>query len=207
MEVFNWAHYRRTKGAVKLHLLLDHDGYLPSFAVITEGKVSDITIAHQFHFEPYTIVVDDRGYNDYELFGSWTANHIYFVTRMKENAVYKVLKQNPTNLGNDILKDEIIELSGVGAKEKCPYRLRRIEFYNAEKKEVLVFLTNHLKLSAMTIAAIYQDRWQIEIFFRYLKQNLKIKTFVGTSANAVKIQICSENHAQGASAGALTITL
>jgi hypothetical protein len=189
LEVFNWAHYRRTKGAVKLHLLFDHDGYLPAFAVITAGKVSDIAIARQFHFEPYTIVVDDRGYNDYELFGNWTANHVYFVTRMKDNAVYEVIKQNPTNPGNDILKDEIIELSGPGAREKCPYRLRRIEYYDAEKKAVLVFLTNHLKLSAMTIAAIYRERWQIEIFFKFLKQNLKIKTFVGTSANAVKIQI------------------
>lgn len=189
LEIFDWAHYRRTKGAVKLHLLLDHDGYLPSFAIITEGKVADVTTAWQFPLEPGTIVVDDRGYNDYELFGHWTSQGIYFVTRMKANAVYQVVKQNPINLGNDILKDEIIELSGPGAYEKCPYRLRRIEFYNAEKQEVLVFLTNHLKLSAMTIVAIYKDRWQIEIFFKYLKQNLKIKTFVGTSANAVKIQI------------------
>jgi hypothetical protein len=189
LEVFNWAHYRRTKGAVKLHLLLDHDGYLPSFAVITAGNVSDITVARQFHFEPYTIVVDDRGYNDYELFGRWTANQVYFVTRMKENAVYTIIQSNSTNPSNDILKDEIIELSGQGAREKCPYKLRRIEYYNAEKKEVLVFLTNHLRLSAMTIASIYKERWQIEIFFKFLKQNLKIKTFVGTSANAVKIQI------------------
>jgi len=172
-----------------LHLLLDHDGYLPSFAWITEGNVSDISVARQFHFEPYTIVVDDRGYNDYQLFGNWTANHVYFVTRMKDNAVYEVIKQNPVNPGNDILKDEIIELRGPGAFDKCPYKLRRIEFYNAENGEVMVFLTNHLKLSAMTIAAIYKERWQIETFFKSLKQNLKIKTFVGTSANAVKIQI------------------
>jgi hypothetical protein len=189
LEVFDWAHYRRTKGAVKLHLLLDHDGYLPSFGIITEGKVSDVKTAWQFKLEPGTIVVDDRGYNDYELFGRWTAEGIYFVTRMKDNAVYEVIKQNPVNPGNDILKDEIMELRGPGAFEKCPYKLRRIEFYNAEKREVLVFLTNHLKLAAMTIVAIYKERWQIEIFFKFLKQNLKIKTFVGTSANAVKIQI------------------
>jgi len=189
LEVFDWAHYRRTKGAVKLHLLLDHDGYLPSFGIITEGKVSDVKTAWQFQLEPGTIVVDDRGYNDYELFGRWTAAGIYFVTRMKANAVYEVIKQNPVNPGNDILADEIIELRGPGAFEKCPYKLRRIEFYNAEKREVLVFLTNHLKLSAMTIVAVYKERWHIEIFFKFLKQNLKIKTFVGTSANAVKIQI------------------
>jgi hypothetical protein len=189
LEMFNWAHYRRTKGAIKLHLLLDHEGYLPSFAVITEGKVSDIEIARQFKFPVDTIVVYDRGYNDYELFGNWTFEFVYFVTRMKDNAVYKVIRKNKVNCKRHILKDEIIELRGAGAFEKCPYQLRRIEYYNAEKQEILVFLTNHLKLAASTIAAIYKDRWQIELFFKALKQNLKIKTFVGTSANAVKIQI------------------
>ena len=189
LEMYNWAHYRRTKGAVKLHLLLDHDGYLPSFAVITDGKVSDVEVARRFKFAPDTIVVDDRGYNDYDLFGKWTSEGVYFVTRMKDNAVYKVVKKNAVNAKRHILKDEIIKLSGPGASEKCPYQLRRIEFYNDEKQEILVFLTNHLKLAAATIAAIYKDRWRIETFFRDLKQNLKIKTFVGTSANAVKIQI------------------
>jgi len=189
LEMFNWAHFRRTKGAIKLHLLLDHDGYLPTFAIITEGKTSDVAVARQFHFEPYTIVVDDRGYNDYLLFGRWTSNHVYFVTRMKDNAVYRVIKKNKVPRNRPVLKDEIIEFSGVGAYEKCPYPLRRIEFYNADKQEVLVFLSNHLKLGASTIAAIYKDRWQIEIFFKALKQNLKIKTFVGTSSNAVKTQI------------------
>jgi hypothetical protein len=189
LSMFDWARFRRTKGAIKLHLLLDHDGYLPSFAVITEGKVPEIEIARQFKFDPDTIVVDDRGYNDYALFGRWTAQGVYFVTRMKDNALFKVIKQNKVPQYRHILKDEIIELRGVGAFEKCPYQLRRIEFYNSEKKEVLVFLTNHLTLGASTVAAIYKDRWQIELFFKALKQNLKIKTFVGTSANAVKIQI------------------
>jgi hypothetical protein len=189
LEIFDWAHYKRTKGAIKLHLLLDHDGYLPAFAVITEGKISDVAVARQFHFEPYTIVVDDRGYNDYALFGHWTADHVYFVTRMKDNAVYAVVKKNKVPRNRHVLKDEIIEFRGVEAYEKCPYELRRIEFYNVEKQEILVFLTNNMKLGASTIAAIYKDRWAIEIFFKALKQNLKIKTFVGTSPNAVKIQI------------------
>jgi len=189
LEIFDWAHFRRTKGAVKLHLLLDHDGYLPTFAIITEGRVSDIKMAWQFKFDPGTIVVDDRGYNDYALFGHWTSQGVYFVTRMKSNARYEVIRKNQVPRKRHILKDEIIELRGPGADEKCPYQLRRIEFYNAEKNEILVFLTNNLKLGASTIAAIYKDRWEIEIFFKALKQNLKIKTFVGTSANAVKIQI------------------
>jgi hypothetical protein len=189
LSIFDWAHFRRTKGAIKLHLLLDHDGYLPSFAVITEGKVSDIEIARQFQFDPYTIVVDDRGYTDYALFGRWTAQNIYFVTRMKDNALYRVIKEKKVPQNRNILKDEIIELSGLNAYEKCPYKLRRIEFENPENGDILVFLTNHMTLGASTVAAIYKDRWQIEAFFKALKQNLKIKTFVGTSANAVKIQI------------------
>jgi hypothetical protein len=189
LKMFDWAHFCRTKGAIKLHLLLDHDGYLPSFAVITEGKIPEIEIARQFKFDPGTIVADDRGYNDYALFGRWTFQGVYFVTRMTANAVYKVIKENKVPQKRHILKDEIIRLTGVGADEKCPYPLRRIEFYNPDKKEILVFLTNHVKLGASTVAAIYKDRWQIELFFKALKQNLKIKTFVGTSANAVKIQI------------------
>jgi len=189
LAIFDWAKFRRTKGAVKLHLLLDHDGYLPSFAIITQGNVSDIKVARQFHFDPGTIVVDDRGYNDYALFGRWTAQGVYFVTRMKDNALYEVVGEKDVPQNSHVLKDEMIELRGTKAIEKCPYPLRRIEVYDPETEEVLVFLTNNLKLGATTIAAIYKERWQIEIFFKALKQNLKIKTFVGTSANAVKIQI------------------
>jgi Transposase DDE domain/Domain of unknown function (DUF4372) len=189
LEMFDWAKFRRTKGAVKLHLLLDHDGYLPCFAIITEGKVSDVKVAHQFRFERDTIVVDDRGYNDYALFGRWTDEGVYFVTRMKDNAIYEVVGERGVPQNRNILKDEMIELRGPKAIEKCPHPLRRIELYDPEKEKILVFLTNHMTLGATTIAAIYKDRWQIETFFKTLKQNLKIKTFVGTSANAVKIQI------------------
>jgi hypothetical protein len=189
VEMFDWAKFRRTKGAIKLHLLLDHDGYLPSFALITEGNVSDVKVARQFHFDPGAIVVDDRGYNDYALFGRWTAQGVYFVTRMKDNALYEVVGEKEVPQNRNVLKDEMIELRGPKAIEKCPHPLRRIEVYDPETEEVLVFLTNNLKLGATTIAAIYKERWQIEIFFKALKQNLKIKTFVGTSANAVKIQI------------------
>jgi hypothetical protein len=191
LKMFDWAHFCRTKGAIKLHLLLDHDGYLPCFAVITDGNTPEVEIARQLHFDPDTIIVDDRGYNDYALFGRWTSQSVYFVTRMLANSVFQVVQERQVPQNRHILKDQIIKLTGVGsqASEKCPYHLRRIEFYHAEKYEILVFLTNHMTLGASTIAAIYKDRWQIELFFKALKQNLKIKTFVGTSANAVKIQI------------------
>jgi hypothetical protein len=189
VSLFDWAKFRRTKGAIKLHLVLDHDGYLPSFAVITEGKVHDVKVAHSLSFEPGTVVVDDRGYNDYRLFAKWTEKQVYFVTRMKDNALYEVVDSRPVPQHRSILKDQTIRLAGVGAWEKCPHLLRRVEVWNPEKQEVLVFLTNHFGLGASTISAIYKDRWQVELFFKALKQNLKIKTFVGTSANAVKIQV------------------
>jgi len=189
VSVFDWAHFRRTKGAIKLHLVLDHEGYLPCFAVVTEGKVADVKVAQGLTFEPGTIVVDDRGYNDYRLFARWTADHVWFVTRMKDNALYAVVEEHPVPQHRHILTDQTILLTGSGAAAKCAVPLRRIEVWNPEKEEILVFLTNHMRLGATTIAAIYKDRWQIELFFKALKQNLKIKTFVGTSANAVKIQV------------------
>jgi len=189
IKLFDWARFRRTKGAVKLHLVLDHEGYLPSFALISEGKTHDVKVAHHLSFEPGTVVVDDRGYNDYRLFAKWTEEEVYFVTRMKENALYKVIESRPVPQNRYVLKDQVIGLTGIDAWEKCPYLLRRVEVYSPEKGEVLVFLTNHFGFGATTIAAIYKDRWQIELFFKAIKQNLKIKTFVGTSANAVKIQV------------------
>jgi IS4 transposase len=190
MSMYDWAKFRRTKGAVKLHLMLDHDGHLPSFAVITDGKCADVKVAYTLKFDPETIVVDDRGYNDYNLFAKWISEGVYFVTRQKGNAIYNVIetREIPSKRPH-ILKDEVIAFTGSGAAEKCPYLLRRVEFYDADKEQIFVFLTNNMKLAATTIAAIYKDRWAIELFFKALKQNLKIKTFVGTSPNAVKIQI------------------
>ena len=130
-----------------------------------------------------------RGYTDYDLFGQWTTQKVYFVTRMKDNALYEVVGEKKVPQNRHVLKDELIELRGIRAIEKCPYPLRRIEVCDPGTGEILVFLTNHLDLGATTIAAIYRDRWQIEILFKALKQYLKIKTFVGTSANAVKVQI------------------
>ena len=189
LSMYDWAKYRRTKGAVKLHLVLDHDGYLPCFGIITDGKVHDVKVAHQIHFASGTIVVDDRGYNDYRLFANWTETGVFFVTRMKDNALYEVTEAHKPPRNPNVLADETIRLTGSGASDKCPHLLRRIEFVREDTGTVLVFLTNNFKLSANTIAAIYKDRWQIELFFKALKQNLKIKTFVGTSQNAVRTQL------------------
>jgi len=189
LSMYDWAKFRRTKGAVKLHLVLDHDGYLPCFGLITEGKVHDVRAAHQIQFAPGTVVVDDRGYNDYRLFAKWTETGVYFVTRMKDNAQFEVIEEHAVPQNRNILKDQTIRLTGTGAQDKCPHLLRRVEAVREDTGGILVFLTNHHGLGASTIAAIYKDRWQIELFFKALKQNLKIKTFVGTSANAVKTQI------------------
>ena len=189
LSMYDWAKFRRTKGAVKLHLVLDHDGYLPCFGIITEGKVHDVKAAHQIYFAPGTVVVDDRGYNDYRLFAKWTDGGVYFVTRMKDNALFEVIEEREPPQNRNILKDQIIRLTGTGAQDKCPHLLRRVEVVREDTGGILVFLTNHLGFGVSTIAAIYKDRWQIELFFKALKQNLKIKTFVGTSANAVKTQI------------------
>lgn len=189
LSLYDWAKFRRTKGAVKLHLVLDHDGYLPCFGIVTDGKVADVKAAHQMHFAPGTIVVDDRGYNDYRLFAKWTDAGVYFVTRMKDNALFEVVEERAVPQNRNILKDQTIRLTGTGAQEKCAHLLRRVEAVREDTGGILVFLTNHHGLGASTIAAIYKDRWQIELFFKALKQNLKIKTFVGTSANAVKTQI------------------
>jgi hypothetical protein len=187
-SVFAWAKYQRTKGAVKLHLLLDHDGYLPSVAVITEGKVADVRVARELRFEPGTILVFDRGYVDFAWFDRLTAQGVFFVTRPKTGMVYEVAEHLVAPIEKNIVADQIVELTSEEG-EKIPWRFRRIEVYLPDKDETMALFTNHLDLSPVTIAGIYKERWQVELFFKALKQNLKIKTFVGTSANALRIQI------------------
>ena len=189
LSMYDWAKFRTTKGAVKLHLVFDHDGYVPCFGIITDGKAADVKAAHHMYFAPETIVVDDRGYNDYRLFAKWTEASVYFVTRMKDNTLFEVVEEHPVPQNRNIFKDQTIRVTGVGAQHKCPHLLRRVEAVREDTGGILVFITNHHSLGASTIAAIYKDRWQIELFFKALKQNLKIKTFVGTSANAVKTQL------------------
>ena len=189
LSLFPWAKFRRTKGAVKLHLLLDHDGYLPTFAHITNGKKHDVTIARRIPLSPYSIVAMDRGYNDYQLFAYWTENRIFFVTRLKDNADYSVVEKRSIPTNRNILADELIRFNGYYARKGCPNILRKVVVWDKNQNREIVLLTNHLEFGPTTISAIYKDRWQIELFFKALKQNLKVKTFVGTTENALFIQI------------------
>jgi hypothetical protein len=189
VSMFDWAKFRRTKGAIKLHMLLDHDGYLPSFGVVTEGKASELKVARSLPFEPGTILAIDRGYIDYDWFASLTSQEVYFVTRMKENAVYVVQEEFEVPQNRNVLKDQLIYFPSQPKAGEEPCLFRRVEIWDEDKQESIVFLTNLLAFGATTIAAIYKDRWQVELFFKAIKQNLKIKTFVGTSANAVKTQV------------------
>lgn len=188
LSLYDWAAFRRTKGAIKIHMLLDHDGYLPSFAHITEGKTHEIHVARRLRFDPGTIVVFDRGYNDYTWFENLTRDGVWFVTRMKEGADYVPVQARPVPANSSVRQDEVISVFQ-HARAGKPVFFRRIVFWDAEHERELVFLTNHLDFAASTIAAIYKERWQIELFFKSLKQLCKIKTFVGTSANAIKTQV------------------
>jgi IS4 transposase len=189
IKVFDWAKFQRTKGAVKLHLQLDHQGCLPCWALVTDGDTNDVRIAQKLEFAPGTIVVLDRGYLDYALYERWTEGWVYFVTRPRTNMLYKVTERRTVPPRGNVTRDETIELTSEHARKRCSSRLRQVTVWDAEHERELVFLTNIFHLAASTIAAIYKDRWQIELFFKALKQNLKIKTFVGTSENAVNVQI------------------
>lgn len=189
IKVFDWARFQRTKGAIKLHLQLDHQGCLPCWAVVTDGDTNDVRVAQKLAFAPGTIVVIDRGYLDYALYERWTTSGVYFVTRSRTNMLYEVLERREVPMRGNVKSDEVIQLTSGHARERCTSRLRQVVVWDAEHKGELVFLTNVFHLAASTIGAIYKDRWQIELFFKALKQNLKIKTFVGTSENAVNVQI------------------
>lgn len=189
LSLFPWAEFRQTKGAVKLHLLLDHDGYLPTYAVITDGKTADITVARTLKLPKGSLVVMDRGYCDYALFHAWHRAGVFFVTRLKERARYDVVLDKQVPEHRNILADQLIRFTGATAKQRCPVMLRRVVVWDAVNERELELLTNHLDFGATTIAAIYKDRWEIELFFKAIKQHLRIKTFVGTSENALKVQL------------------
>jgi hypothetical protein len=190
LSVFPWARFKRAKGAIKMHCLYDHSGALPSFLTVTDGKRHDVTEAKNagFPLSPDSIVSVDRAYIDYTWLYSLNTKRIWFVTRAKSNIDYAVTGQHQAS-GKGIISDESISLAGQHTRDKYPRDLRLIRFYDEKRKKTLVFLTNNFRLAASTIARVYKSRWQIELFFKWIKQNLKIKSFLGTSRNAVMTQI------------------
>lgn len=188
VSMFEWASYVRTKGAVKLHLVLENSSFLPQYAVITPGKTADVTAAKKMEFPRGAILVFDRGYEDHGWWRKLNAGGVFFVSRLKDSTAYGIVATRPVLPDSNILRDEEILLAS-GEDPAALMRLRRIEVWLEDKQDTMVFVTNHLKLAASTIAAIYRDRWQIELFFKAIKQSLRIKTFIGTSENAVQTQI------------------
>ena len=189
LSMFPWADFRKTKGAIKLHVGLNHNGYLPEFVTVTEGKDHDVTVGRTLKFPKGSIIAVDKGYNDYNWYNQLTIKGIFFVTRLKSNAKYRVIKRNTVLKSKDITSDQTIEFTGTQTAKKCPAQLRRIGYKDEISGKHYIFLTNNFKLSAKTIADNYKARWQVELFFKWIKQNLKIKSFIGTSKNAVLTQI------------------
>ena len=196
LSVFPWASYRKRKGALKIHTLLDHNGCLPSFITVTEGKCHDVKVVQDENYEfprllSDSIITVDRGYYDFNWFYSLHLNRVFFITRAKKNLKYKIAGQQEVPKNKGVISDQTIRLTGYYQQPNYPEELRLITFYDSKKKEELVFITNNFKLAASTIAELYKHRWQIELFFKWIKQNLKIKTFLGTNENAVMTQIWS----------------
>ena len=191
LSLFDWAKYKTTKGAVKMHTLLDFDGNLPAYVNITDGKTADNKGAYDVPLLKGSVIVADRFYNDFPLLYIWDSKGVFFVIRHKENLRFVSVKENelPENRHQHILKDEIIELKSKASKTKYPKRLRRVSVWDEDNQQVIELITNQFNWSANTIGELYKSRWQVEIFFRDVKQLLHIKSFIGTSENAVMIQI------------------
>jgi len=191
LSLFDWAKYKTRKGAVKMHTLLDYDGNLPAYVNITDGKTADNKGAYDIPLLKNSVIVADRFYNDFSLLNVWDSSGVYFVIRHKENLTYETIRENelPDGRHEHILKDEIIELTGAKSKKKYTGKLRRVTVWDAENEQVIELITNQLTWGANTIGELYKSRWQIEIFFREIKQLLHIKSFIGTTENAVMIQI------------------
>ena len=191
LSIFDWAKYRRAKGAIKLHTILDYDGCLPVYLNMSDGKKHEVEDAQQLLFPSGSVVVMDRGYIDYAMLYKWTQNNVNFVTRLKCNTQFERMNEIPLpdNRHENILLDEYIMLTSQKGKDSYPVKLRRVVVFNEENNETMEILTNNFTWTAKTISELYKSRWQIEVFFKELKQLLKIKSFVGTSQNAVLIQI------------------
>jgi len=185
LSLFPWASFRQAKEGIKMHTLLDHNGYIPAFVTVTNAKTHEGPVAKTLELPKGSIVVFDKGFIDYSWFRELGAKSIFFVTRLKRNAVYTLLERRFVNRKTGVTSDHIIEV----ISDKTPPRLRRIGYRDPESGKRYEFLTNHFRLSPKTIADIYKERWQIELFFKEIKQNLRIKSFIGNSENAVMIQI------------------
>lgn len=189
LRLFPWAHYALGKAAMKLHVGLDHEGHLPAFATVTPGKVSDIEIGRTLRFPTGSIVVFDKGYTDYKWFKQLNNSGIHFVTRLRKNAIWRVESRNPVDRSTGVSSDQTITLTGMKPQRLGLPTLRRVGYRDPETGRHYEFLTNNFHLCAKTIADIYKQRWQVELFFKWIKQNLKIKAFLGNSKNAVMTQI------------------
>jgi len=189
LSLFPWAKFRKHKGAIKLHTLLDLRGSIPSLVIITHGKIHDVTILDQLIFEPGAFYIVDRGYLDFARLYGIHQSSAFFVTRAKSNFSFKRLYSRPVDKSTGVQCDQIIILEGFYARKDYPEKLRRIRYFDVTQNKRLVFLTNNFTLPALTIAQLFQCRWQIELFFKWIKQHLRIKAFYGTTENAVKTQI------------------
>jgi hypothetical protein len=189
LSLFPWARFRKHKGAVKLHTVLDLRGNIPTIVIITHGKVHDVHLLDQLAFEPGAFYVMDRGYVDFERLYNISLASAFFVTRAKRNFVFNRLHSLSTDESTGVLSDQIISLQGFYSRKSYPDKLRRIRFHDTEHDKYLVFLTNNFALSALTIAQLYRSRWRVELFFKWIKQHLRIKAFYGTTPNALKTQI------------------
>jgi len=189
LSLFPWAKFRKHKAAVKLHALLDLHGNIPSFIEITDGKVHDVNILDEIFSEPGSYYIMDRAYIDFTRLYTLNLENAFFIIRAKSNFKFRRLYSHPIDKSTGLRCDQTIVTTGTNTKDKYPDKLRRIRFYDSENDKYFVFLTNNFVLPALTIADLYNCRWQIEIFFKWIKQHLKIKRFYGTSENAVKTQI------------------
>lgn len=189
LAIFPWADHNRSKAAMKLHVGLDHGGHFPAFAALSDGVRHDVPVGRDFDFPKGSLVVMDKGYTDYGWYKQLTERGIFFVTRQRRNALYRVLERRQADSTQGVTSDQVIELTGQKFKHGAIPQLRRVGYRDAQSGRHYVFLTNHFKLSAKTIAEVYKARWQVELFFKAIKQNLKIHAFVGNSKNAVLTQI------------------
>lgn len=189
LSLYDWAKFRATKGAIKLHVKLNHSGYLPAFMVVTTGKVHEQKVAPSIPLERGDVAIFDRGYSSFLWFKELDDKGVFFVTRLKKNAYYTVTERKDVSKYKNIYSDQIIELKGFYSNKKFPGKLRRIRSKDPITGKIIVLITNNFIWSAQTIAKLYKDRWQIELFFKSIKQQLKVKSFVGTSPNALLSQL------------------